>query len=281
LGLTWGEFVTPASRTSLYICDSDCCCRSACLHWFIGFARENVFVPKPTYEELADLVVALKSHMADLEARIARQDGRIAELERQLAATSRNSSKPPSSDGLGKPNPKSLRPKSGRKPGGQDGHDGQTLTQVAAPDEVLRHLPARCRGCGAGLGRAPEVGSVRRQVFDLPPISVRVTEHELVSRRCGCGVTTTADAPAGVNAPVQYGPRITAVMVYLYMGQYLSKHRTAVAISELFGTPVSDGTVSAATARAATDLDGFCQAVTTKIADAEVAHFDETGFQNS
>src|SRR5665648_559063 len=103
--------------------------------------------------------------------------------------------------------------------------------------------------------------ALRRQVFDLPPISIRVTEHELVSRRCRCGVTTTADGPAGVNAPVQYGARINAVMVYLYMGQYLSKHRTAVAMSELFGTPVSDGTVSAATARAA------------------VAHFDETGFR--
>jgi transposase len=235
-------------------------------------------VPEPTYEELADLVVALSSRIAALEAHIARQDERIAELERQLAATSRNSSKPPSSDGLGKPSPKSLRGTSGRRPGGQDGHNGQTLMQVADPDEVYRHVPARCRGCGAGLGRAPEVGLARRQVFDLPPISIRVTEHELVSRRCGCGVTTTAEAPAGVNAPVQYGPRIKAIMVYLYMGQYLSKHRTAVALSELFGTPVSDGTVSAATARAATDLDGFREAVTAKIAEAEVAHFDETGF---
>jgi len=234
--------------------------------------RENVFVPKPTYDELADLVVALNSHMAELEAR-------IAELERQVAATSRNSSKPPSFDGLGKPNPKSLRGKSGRKPGGQSGHGGQTLAQVADPDEVLRHVPARCRNCGAGLGRAPQVAIARRQVFDLPPISIHVTEHELVSLRCGCGVTTTADAPGGVNAPVQYGPRIKAVMVYLYMGQYLSKHRTAVAMSELFGTPVSDGTVSAATARAAGDLAGFCVAVTKKIAGAQVAHFDETGFR--
>jgi len=150
---------------------------------------------------------------------------------------------------------------------------------VADPDEVIRHDPARCRGCGAGLARAPEVALARRQVFDLPPIAIRVTEHELVSRRCGCGVTTTADAPTGVNAPVQYGARIKAVMVYLYMGQYLSKHRTAVAMSELFGTPVSDGTVSAATARAAGDLDGFCAAVSKKIAGADVAHFDETGFR--
>lgn len=224
-------------------------------------------------------MVTLDAHIVRQDARIAKQDARIAELERQVAATSRNSSKPPSSDGLGKPNPKSLRGKSGRKPGGQAGHGGQTLAQVADPDEVLRHEPVRCRGCGAGLARAPEVGVARRQVFDLPPITIRVTEHELASRRCGCGVTTTADAPAGVNAPVQYGPLIKAVMVYLYMGQYLSKHRTAVAMSELFGTPISDGTVSAATARAAEDLAGFCTAVTKKIAGADVAHFDETGFR--
>jgi len=91
--------------------------------------RENVYVPKPTYEELADLVV-------ELRARIVAQDARIAELERQVAATSRNSSKPPSLDGLGKPAPKSLRGKSGRAPGGQTGHRGQTLSQVADPDEV-------------------------------------------------------------------------------------------------------------------------------------------------
>ena len=234
---------------------------------------------KPTYEELADLVVELRAYMVKQDAHIARQDARIAELERQVASTSRNSSKPPSSDGLGRPSPKSLRGKSARKPGGQAGHGGKTLAQVSDPDEVLRHEPVRCRGCGAGLTRAPEVGLARRQVFDLPPIAIRVSEHELVSRRCGCGATTTAGAPVGVNAPVQYGPRIKAVMVYLYMGQYLSKHRTAVAMSELFATPVSDGTVSAATARAAGDLDGFCAAVRKKIAGADVAHFDETGFR--
>ena len=108
---------------------------------------------------------------------------------------------------------------------------------MADPDEVLRHEPTRCGGCGAGLGLAPEVALARRQVSDLPPIAIRVTEHQLTSRQCRCGAVTTAGAPAGVNAPVQYGPRIKAVMVYLCMGQYLSKHRTAVAMSELFNTP--------------------------------------------
>lgn len=131
-----------------------------------------------------------------LRAHIARQDARIVDLERQLASTSRNSSKPPSSDGLAKPDPKSLRGRSGRKSGGQMGHRGQTLQQVRDPDEVLRHEPVCCRGCGAGLTHAPEAWLTRRQVFDLPPTSIRVTEHQLASRRCGCGATTTADADA-------------------------------------------------------------------------------------
>ncbi|SEP54554.1 zinc-finger binding domain of transposase IS66 [Amycolatopsis saalfeldensis] len=119
----------------------------------------------------------------------------------------------------------------------------------------------------------------RRQVFDLPPIKVRVTEHRLVTRRCGCGQVSAAAAPDGVNAPVQYGPRITAIIVYLYMGQFLSKKRTAQALSELFGTPVSEGTVAAATRRASGGLMGFLELVRGRIAASPVAHFDETGFR--
>lgn len=228
---------------------------------------------RPTYEELAELVVSQA-------ARIAEQDARIAELERRLGMNSKNSSVPPSSDGLAKPSPKSLRTRSGRKPGGQPGRQGRTLKQVVDPDEIIRQEPSCCIGCGDSLdtGAAP-VGVTRRQVFDLPPIKIRVVEHHLVSRRCDCGTVSTASAPDGVNAPVQYGPQILAVIVYLYMGQYLSKSRTATAMAELFNTPVSEGTVSAATSRAADDLDAFSTAVADRIAGAQVAHFDETGFR--
>jgi transposase-like protein len=119
----------------------------------------------------------------------------------------------------------------------------------------------------------------RRQVFDLPPMTVRVLEHQLISRRCGCGTTTAAVAPHGVNAPVQYGPRITAIVLYLYVGQFLSKKRTAQALAELFGTPVSQGTVAGMAARAAAGLDGFLTEVGDRIAEAEVAGCDETGLR--
>jgi transposase len=157
------------------------------------------------------------------------------------------------------------------------------LCQVERADRVKRHRPATCRGCGAGLARAPQAGVERRQVFDIPPIHLKVTEHQLIKRRCdGCGTVTTADAPAGVEAPVQYGPNVAAIVIYLYVGQFLSKDRTARALAELFGTPISPGTVATMAERAAatlTQADGFCEQVRDRLAAAQVAHFDETGMR--
>src|SRR3954453_23379077 len=168
----------------------------------------------PSYEQLAALVAAQERTIAQLQTRIAEQAAEIAELKRQLAASSRNSSQPPSADGLGKPAPKSLRGRSGRKLGGQPGREGRTLRQVAVPDEVVVHEPAAGAGFGSTLtvDGAP-AGIIRRQVFDIPMITVRVIEHRLVSRRCRCGALTCAAGPAGVAAQVQYGPSAAAIAV--------------------------------------------------------------------
>jgi transposase len=230
-------------------------------------------VSAPTYEQLAAFVGAL-------QARIAEQDARIAELERQLAASSRNSSKPPSSDGLDKPAPKSLRGRSGRKPGGQPGREGRTLRQVAVPDEVVVHEPGARAGCGGRLAAEdPPTRIVRRQVFDIPTITVRVVEHRLISRRCSCGAVTQAPAPAGVSAPVQYGPHAAAIAVYLCLGQHLPVERTASLLAELFGTPMSAGTVAAWTSRAAAGLAPFTAAARAALTAAELVHLDETGLR--
>jgi transposase len=242
---------------------------------------------RPSYDELADLVVAQSRlieqfgvEVAQLRANDERLRAENAELRRRLGMNSTNSSKPPSSDSpFVKPAPKSLRRKSGRKPGGQPGHPGSTLALVEDPHRRQRHEPGPCTGCGADLTDAPEVGMERRQVFDLPPMTVRVTEHQLIARRCCCGATTCGVAPEGVTAPVQYGPRITAIILYLYVGQFLSKKRTAQALAELFGTPVSDATVAAMTRRAAQRLGGFLDVVGERIAGAPVAGFDETGLR--
>jgi transposase len=226
----------------------------------------------PSYEVLAALVVSLRRELAEARER-------IAELEARLRQNPRNSSQPPSSEGLAKPAPRSLRKKSGRRPGGQDGHKGMTLAQVARPDREIRHEPAGCGRCGAGLASRLVTAVERRQVFDLPPVRAEVTEHQLIERECGCGHRTKGAAPPGAEAPVQYGPRIAAVMVYLHAGQFLSKDRTAVALAELFGIPCSSGTVAALTARAAGRLDGFPERAREQIAASEVAGFDETGFR--
>ena len=226
----------------------------------------------PTYAELLALVSVMHDELVTLRAR-------VEELEAQVRQNSRNSSKPPSSDGLAKPAPKSLRTRSGRKPGGQPGHEGRTLYQRDDPDEVVRHEPSRCDGCGRNSRTGMEISVERRQVFDLPPVAVHVTEHQLVTRRCPCGTDTTGTAPDRVTAPAQYGPRILAVIVYLYVGQFLSKKRTAQALADLFGVPISDGTVATATTRAATDLEEFRAATRQEIINSPVVHFDETGLR--
>jgi transposase len=251
--------------------------------------------PAVSYEVLAALVASLRVELtaarADLQAtqataeqlraELANAQERIAELEARAGKNSRNSSKPPSSDGLDKPAPKprSLRRKTGRKPGGQDGHEGKTLQQVADPDHEVVHEPGCCAGCQRPLGNRPITGVQRRQTFDLPPLKVEVTEHQLVERECLCGRRTRAEAPEGVTAPAAYGPRVAAIILYLYVGQFLSKKRTAAALAELFGTPISQGTVSGMATRAADKLDGFLAEVRDRLVDAPVAGFDETGFR--
>jgi transposase len=179
-----------------------------------------------------------------------------------------------------KPAPTSLRGRSGRKPGGQPGHQGRTLRQVERPDEVVIHEPGTCYGCGTRFNPSDRsTGMIRRQVFDIPQITVRVVEHRLISRRCGCGAVTTAAGPAGVSAPVSYGPHAAAIAVYLCLGQHLPVERTAGLLAELFGTPMSVGTVAAWTSRAAAGLAPFTAAVRAGLAEAELLHADETGLR--
>lgn len=234
---------------------------------------------RPSYDELAVLVVQQAAVIEGLRADNAALRAEIADLKHRLGLNSRNSSKPPSSDGLAKPAPKSLRGKATRKPGGQRGHPGSTLAQVATPDEIRRYEPVSCLGCGDGLAGAAEVGVARRQVFDLPRIQIRVTEHQVVARQCACGTVTCGAVPKGVDAPVQYGPRIAAIVVYLYVGQFLSRKRTAQALAELFDIPLSAGTVTSMTRRAADGLGGFLAVAREQVTGSEVVHFDETGFR--
>jgi hypothetical protein len=153
-------------------------------------------------------VAVLRAQLEAYQAQLEELRAEVEALRARLRQNPRNSSKPPSSEGLPKPAPRSQRRKSGRKPGRPKGQPGATLEMTGRPDEVVRHEPGRCSGCGSGLFGAPVTGTVRRKVIDLPEeIRALVTEHQVISRRCWCGTVTTAAAPAGVSAPVQYGPR--------------------------------------------------------------------------
>jgi transposase len=207
---------------------------------------------------------------------------RISELERRLGLNSSNSGKPPSSDGLKKPaRVSSLRERSGKKPGGQKGHKGETLRQVADPNEVVNHYPPACSMCGVGLDPKTSVGHSARQVFDLPqPQPLVVTEHRAHDCECTvCGAKTRALFPDGVNAPVQYGARITAFVIYLLHFQLLPESRLATLMADLFGVKVAAATIARMSRTCAERLQVFVETVRNLVAGAPVKHMDETGFR--
>jgi transposase len=217
---------------------------------------------------------------AELRALVTSLQAQVADLAARVKLNSKNSSKPPSADGLGKPAPKSLRTRTGRGPGRPKGQPGATMELTDHPDYVVRHEPSCCAGCGAALGSVRQTGMERRQVTEIPPVKAEVTEHQLIERECaGCGAKTRAQAPDGVNAPVQYGPRAAALGTYLWHGQFLSRNRAATALAELFGCAPSPAVIAAMARKIAGLVSPAIEVIARALAAADVAHFDETGFR--
>ena len=216
-----------------------------------------------------------------LMAQVARLTARVAELEARLGMNSANSSKPPSSDGYSKPNPKSLREKSGRKAGGQKGHAGTNLRQVSEPDRVEVHSPGRCV-CGCCLDGVAGDHVERRQVFELPEKLLHVTEHQLVVKQCPrCLRMVRADAPPEAPGPAQYGPRFRALLVYLRDYQLLPYQRLTELCRDLLGASVCKRTVEMADKQMYDALAPFEETVHAQLRDEAVLHADETGMRVS
>jgi transposase len=225
---------------------------------------------------LWDLVTALRQEVVGLKAEVASLKAEVADLRGQLAKNSRNSSIPSSAEGLKKT--KSMRKKGTRPPGGQPGHSGSTLKQAAHPDHIVDHsLLGVCDACGGRL-----VGTATtetRQVFDLPPVAMEVNEHRTHQLRCSCGKLHRSEFPTEISASVQYGPGVKALAVYLTQHHMLPVARTAQLLADLYGLPISAGTVQVMIGEAGTRLASTVERIADAVAQAEVAGADESGFR--
>jgi transposase len=228
------------------------------------------------YDAGPDAVVALvQSLMAQIEA----LTERVRVLELRQSKDSHNSHKPPSSDEptFRRRRRKSLRQKSGKKPGGQPGHPGHALTPVETPDTVLVHTPAACARCGHDLAEVEPIVTQRRQVLDLPPLALRATEHRAEGKCCpGCGHLSRADFPAGVDEAVQYGPGVLGLGVYLQIYHLLPYARAAELMADLFGRAPCQGTLARAQERAYEELGPVERAIHKALRESAVVNFDET-----
>lgn len=232
-------------------------------------------LPKPdevraAYREGEEAVVMLFMRLA----------ARIEELEARLNKDSHNSSKPPTSDGLKKPHKHGLRHKSGKKSGGQEGHEGHRLEPVADPKYVVAHRVTRCHHCQARLEEVEKYEM--RQVFDLPEeMKLEVTEHRAEIKSCPqCGEVNRGEFPAGVNQQAQYGPRIRAQMVYFNTYQFVPLERTTEILEDLYQQPVSEGAVLAAVKEVAGRVTPVIEQIKEHLTNTEEAvHFDESGMR--
>ena len=223
-------------------------------------------------------IAELEAENAHQREQIAALVARVQELEARLAKDSHNSSKPPSSDGLGRKT-KSLRRKSGTQPGGQVGHRGETLRLVATPDAVVEHRPARCPGCQAPLAAdAPVLLRERRQVQDLPRLRLYVTEHQALHVRCpACHAVGVGTFPPAAPSRAQYGPRLRALCVYLVEQQLVPYGRVRELLGDVFEARLSEGTLVAWVQQGAATLAPVDAALKAALVRAPVLHVDETG----
>ena len=247
------------------------------------------------HEQIADLIRKNSKLIKENTA----LSQRIEELERSATLDSTNSCKPPSIDGLRKPNGEkdknkkkdkdkkkwtnSLREKSGRKSGGQPGHKGRTLKQVDEPDEIIDILPKECPKCQTEFSRDDSIDYVRRQVFDIPPPPPPVvTEHRAHICKCkGCGEEFKGEFPANVTAPVQYGERVAAIVAYNQTVQVIPVNRTGRMLSDIHRMDVSEATIMKMISNMARGLEPVADVIQKKASSDPLVttHLDETGFR--
>jgi transposase len=239
----------------------------------LSISRDEI---RAIYAQGEEAVIEL---VEGLVARINALEDRVEALENQLSKTSRNSSKPPSGDGF-KKKTKSLRAKSNRPSGGQPGHPGHTLEWSAEVDEIEVHSVTTCAGCGASLSETPIADWEVRQVHDLPPMSLEVREHRCEIKNCpDCGILNRGEFPKEVTQSVQYGVHLQSLIVYLMEMQLLPSQRVCELLSEVCEIEISEGTLYNVRSRCFEALGPAEQEIRQALLEADVVHFDETGFR--
>lgn len=237
------------------------------------FTRDQLLnIAKTNPEALVDIILALQEQVQILTQR-------VKQLEEHTNKNSRNSSKPPSSDGLKKPKPapKSLRKRSGKKRGGQKGHKGHTLEKAEEPDHVIPLSVTSC-SCCADLSNVPVHSYDCRQVFELPEPKLEVIEYQSQIKICPtCGQTAKAPFPEGVNAPVQYGSRFRGMLVYMQNQHFIPADRLSQFVLDFYGKKVSVATILDASSRSYNNLASFEESLISTLADSKVLHADESG----
>jgi transposase len=229
-------------------------------------------------DEIIRMLWPLQQQVQDLMAQMRVMQERIHQLEGRLALNSKNSSKPPSSDGLGKPAPKSLRI-SGKNPnGGQPAHSGNTLRQSAHVDETIQHRAAtHCAVCQLELHE--HTIAQTRQVFELPELRMRTVAHQQMRSSCTCGASHLGAWPEGVNAPAQYGASVKAMAVHLNQYHLVPLARTAALMQDCYGAGLSQASIQSFTQEAALALHPTVVAIGQAVQGSAVVHADETGIR--
>jgi len=194
---------------------------------------------------------------------------------------SNNSSVPPSKD-ENRPQRRSLREQTGRKPGGQKGREGNTLKMVETPDTIESHMPGYCNCCGMDVSAIPHEFVGKRQVFDIPEIKVQVTEHQVFKKRCNaCGHETTSSFQAQAKDPVSYGNNIESLIGYLHARQYIPFKRMQEFFNHVLHVPISEGGIHYLLGKLAKKAKPAYEMIKDKLA-SETGGFvgsDETGMK--
>jgi transposase len=232
-----------------------------------------------------EAAVALLMQVGELVDANRRLEARVAELERRLKRSSRNSSLPPSQDPPSAP-PRPPAPGSGRSRGGQPGHEGahRRLLPLERVNDVVDHWPERCHACARAFGEEERVDAAapqRDQVAELPPIAARVSEHRLHRLRCpACAAETRAELPAELPRSA-FGPRLQAAVATLSVRNRVSRRDTAELMRELFGVELATGSVDAIVQRAGEALAEPHAQLAEQIRSAAVVNIDETGWRTA